>query len=207
MHKNFLTQVSPYFRAALRKDFQEAQDRTIDLPHVKADTMERFIDWLYTGKFEIAEINERLEGGTNKRQQELVDLYVFADAHDVPSLRMVAIDALFDHFNNRKTQLPSEKEIASMFAQLPPSSALLKLIVDVDCRYHVMNEGKTEAEKKSASRKLPPEFLASAYVRHSYAMGRIRRGEWELRYELRVCDYHEHAEQKERDECPRNKED
>jgi len=62
--------------------------------------MERFIDWLYTGKLEITEINERLSSGTNKRQQELVDLYVFGDVHGVPSLRIAAIDELFDYFNH-----------------------------------------------------------------------------------------------------------
>jgi hypothetical protein len=206
VHKNLLTQVSPYFRAALKKDFQEALDRKIDLPHVKADTMERFIDWLYTGKLEIAEIDEKFDGGTYKRQQELVDLYVFADAHDVPSLRMAAIDELFDYFNHPTTLLPAKEEITSMFAQFPPSSALLKLIVDVDCRYHVLYDGETEAEEKSTSQTLPPEFLASAYTRHCYVMGKIVRGDWKLRYKLCVCDYHEHADQKERDECPRNEE-
>ncbi|KAF2801143.1 hypothetical protein K505DRAFT_227038 [Melanomma pulvis-pyrius CBS 109.77] len=197
------------------KDTQEAAENKIDLPHVEPETMELFIDWLYTGRF-LAHGNFSLypddwnieyDRNNEKREKDLTNLYVFGDAQDVPDLRHATINAFFEYLNHAGTPLPSLKWTADIFSRLPRSSPLLQLLVDVDCRhYYCTDKDNIGHYEERVIAKLPLDFLVAVYARHGYVLGKMRIGEMDPQYKLVSCDYHEHATQKKRDECAKNSE-
>jgi hypothetical protein len=220
VHQDLLTQASPYFRGALEKDFQEAKEKKIDLPHVSSDTIERFIDWLYTEELHImgyspynhdlhllSDANdgvERIFSTYLTRWSQLFDLYVFGDAHDVPDLRRVTMDTLFDDCVDRPDNASLYAYmIAYIYSKLPQSSPLLRFVVDINCRYYFPENTDMEEEKTNAA-SLPVDYLAAIYLRFGRIANKIRSYKLEPTYGLDLCDYHDHANQKERDECPRN---
>ena len=209
VHQNLLTQVSPYFKNALEKEFREAKERSICLPHVTVAVMEEFIDWLYTEKLHVLDIDGKGKSEkktlSSMRRSQLIDLYIFGDAQDVPTLRHTTIAALIELHSLGSVGMLCPGKLKEIYSNLPPRSPLIQYLVDLGCRFYLIRaEGDVLYEyQKVTAKYFPVEFLAAFFVRHCYLSHKIKMGLLAPDYDLEPCDYHEHATQQERDECPR----
>ncbi|KAF2200827.1 hypothetical protein GQ43DRAFT_481231 [Delitschia confertaspora ATCC 74209] len=157
----------------------------------------------------------------------LIETYIFADAHDVPQLRRVAMDALFHHVMMESASTPSYKTIARAFPRLPGSSPMARFLVDVESRLgyighcddpseleqvlghksqgHLWDDDPRALRRREREVKkrecLPFEFVVAVMVRHAHIMGLLRDGSRNLEYTLHACDYHTHTDVEERDGC------
>jgi hypothetical protein len=50
VHASFLTRSSEFFQTALKKEWQEGQQRLVNLPLAMPNAFEVYVKWLYTGK-------------------------------------------------------------------------------------------------------------------------------------------------------------
>jgi hypothetical protein len=211
-----LANVSKFFKAAFVRDFQEAKERTIHLTEANTKTFDIFVDWLYSSKLYITEVkpnnlsleeqdwDDEQDDEIHEYSKRLTKLYIFADAHEIPLLSRVTIDALFELFcGENKCALPTSDTINRAFDHLPSTSPLLDLLVHTDCRYHSVTAGAEATEAARLLEDYPDEFLARSCVRQKVIFDQICKGDKELYYKLDICDYHGHADEKERSECPR----
>jgi BTB/POZ domain len=82
VHKAFLCEVSPFFRAALDGAFKEALEDAMTFPEDKQETFERFLAWLYFKEYAVTskEGSARLEDkDTENCWDDIIDDHVFAD--------------------------------------------------------------------------------------------------------------------------------
>lgn len=84
----------------------------------------------------------------------LASAYVFADRFIVPQLKRDAIDKLHRHYHTKK-KAPSLTVLQVAFENLPESSPLLNLLVDLEVRYSCVGTDKAQRRTKD----LPPLFL------------------------------------------------
>ena len=180
------------------------------------ETFDLFVDWLYTTELHVQEVkpiglprnsseNDDESTRSNRdRMQKLLSLYSFGDAHEIPRLCRAALDAFFDHTTHPRTSIPGNDIISLAFSKLPSSSLCLRLLVDLECRFdNITAEGESE-EAEKLGKQVPHDFLRRLCARQKVVMKEIRMGTRKPCYALNVCDYHGHANENERNECPRN---
>ncbi|KAF2804176.1 uncharacterized protein BDZ99DRAFT_467548 [Mytilinidion resinicola] len=140
VHGELLCSSSEYFRGAFKGGFKEAEERSISLSDVPVPLMRQFIQWLYNGV--IFPSTDGIMTSFEKRpladidlldEHELLDLYVFGDAHDIPTLQQDTLSMI-----QRITilRLASKKENISIqfvldaYEKLPETSPLCEWLVN-----------------------------------------------------------------------------
>ncbi|KAF2117645.1 hypothetical protein BDV96DRAFT_597546 [Lophiotrema nucula] len=203
LHKALLTGVSRYFRAAFEKNFREAAEKTINLPHVDTRTFDIFSEWLYTSELHLPVIKPNnlsgnpmeYDGNRHKehllRTRGMLSLYILGDEHEIAALRRVVIDAMFSDLMDPDSLLPSNNDLITAYSRLPRSSPMLQLIVHAYCLWYTSDALDDVAEP-------PIEFIRDCFKRYVTMSSKIRTGAIEACYTLDRCDYHEHATPEER---------
>ncbi|KAF2178126.1 hypothetical protein K469DRAFT_695762 [Zopfia rhizophila CBS 207.26] len=137
IHKSLLTYRSEYFRGALEGSFKESQDRKLDLPDVSVETFEIFVDWLYSKKLHVHKPDSESPAEKQLLVHQLVETYIFADAHDIPDLQRKAMDTIFRYVltDDHGQENPSYETVAYAFPRLPEGSPLRQFFIDVECRW------------------------------------------------------------------------
>ena len=221
IHQAILVRVSKYFKAALDGNFREAEEKAITLSDVDIDAFEVFIDWIYTSNFEALEQayrdlsekcekydreDEKDEGQKAVLDQEeqsfrsiLFRVYIFADAHEVPGLKRSTIDMLFDYLHNVYFRMPLADEMVWILTQLPKSDPLWRMLVDFFCLYEGARQGSIFKDGNQDC--LPREFISAMLDRQNHVLRALTDESMTLDYDLTVCDYHEHVNKAERDNC------
>lgn len=134
LHRDLLCNMSPYFKAALWGDFQEAALGEVALPDFGVAAFERFNEWLYTGK-----ITEELweEEGLNTLQlyvndvpslPQLLDVWLLADYLLVPRLQNYVADMIAAKMKRRK--VVALADFAHFYERTEQGSLMRKFIVD-----------------------------------------------------------------------------
>jgi hypothetical protein len=178
LHEAVLANVSKFFKAVFQHDFQEAKERTIQLTEVNITTFDIFVDWLYSSKLYITEVkpnnlsferqywDDEQEAEIHEYSKRLTKLYIFANAHEIPQLSRVTIDALFELFcSENNCALPASDNVVRAFNHLPSTSPLLDLLVHADCRYHPVTAEAEATEAESLLEDYSEEFLARCCAR------------------------------------------
>ncbi|EEP81268.1 conserved hypothetical protein [Uncinocarpus reesii 1704] len=112
--------------AALTRDFKEAAENAVSLPEDDPDTFERFLQWLYSGRYILSGIGSDEE--VDERYLQLAQLYTLADKLEVPPLKHEIIDELF--MMKRNPDKPPQTEvIAYVYENTGERSPLRKLMV------------------------------------------------------------------------------
>ena len=124
VHKDFLCEASPFFRAALTTDFKEATEERVTLLEDDADTVDRFVQWLYTKSYQLSS-SER----SDEHYLQLARLYVLADKLQVCTLKDEIIRELFQIRKSNKLQPPSMSVVTYVFENTMENSAFRRLIV------------------------------------------------------------------------------
>ena len=112
IHKGLLCEASSYFKGALSRGFQEAQEKIVHLREDDVETFQRFHLWLYTGC--VLDSDESLE---SLSPRPLIDLYIWADLRGIPKLQDLVSDML-------QTSLLATLQIDAK----PLESALIQLV-------------------------------------------------------------------------------
>lgn len=92
---------------------------------------------------------------------------------------------------------PYYETVIYAFAHLPPSSPVLRAMIDVHCKFFLEQHDKDEHEDWSQlmlREKLPNSFLVGVMLRYA----KIKNG---TEVELNQCHYHDHTTEEERNHC------
>ena len=178
IHRGILCNLSAYFRAAIDGKFKEAQDGRIILPVNDPEIFERFQLWAYRGTLllqgqEIKNLNSTI----------LTELYIFAEARDVPTLQNAAVDALIQWEVSVK-KIPTNA-LSRIYANTRVTSPIRRLVVDMSVnKDDLSNEGWFLVNEEEEDEGWPREFLF-AMARRFYDLKKAgSKGErdlWKLR--------------------------
>ena len=89
LHEGVVSFYSGYFDKAFNGHFKEAQTGLVQLPDSKPSIFEMVQYWMYNRRFQ-----QNLDGDRSVIGDNLIDLWIFGDSHDIPLLQNAAVDAL-----------------------------------------------------------------------------------------------------------------
>jgi len=185
----------------------------VTLSDVSINTFDIFVNWLYTQKLpeqgeyptpdEVVGHWPRLHSDEiTYKTKGLIDLYIFADGHDIPELRREVMDVLFPHLNLEGIGLPCYEIVINAFSKLPERSPVRQSLIDCYCRvFKKSDDDNTGPEELALRTKLPTDFLVGIMLRYADVMELLRNKKIRVTYRLDICDYHEHASEAERKKC------
>lgn len=130
--------------------FKEANDLTVTLPEDNPATFERFMQWLYSERFEV----------TRQKWRELIDLYILSDKLGVVRLQYLLISMLIKRVNN-KGRFPHISVAKKIYTNTPDGSPLRKLMVAIWANNFSMSNFRTENQKELVAH---PEFAKDLLV-------------------------------------------
>lgn len=236
VHKDVLTNCSPYFKAAFEGEFREANEKSITIPDTKPATFQTFMDWCYfgnvpvntanscwakscmykkIGKFIRSDEDEKkhthLSEATSPKIEDLLDealasssyplleLFILADRCDVPSLRRVLTDKIYD-----VDAFPIYAHVIRAFTELPHNSTLCQLFIDTYASDWNLGWDETCDIETSLRARLPNAFLLavttalSERLKKTNAKDKEEDGE-DIVHKLvngkrHRCVYHEHSQ-------------
>lgn len=125
-------------------------------------------------------------------QDDLVDLFIFADRRDIPGLRNDVMSRLITARELGWPLLCTVDRINVAYASLPPSSAL--------CEYLAEEAAwcwDRDSEQNCHFELLPPDFTAKV-LRHMLNQPKCSSRPWWRTY---ICHYHQHSSDAEQTEC------
>ncbi|KAF3039153.1 hypothetical protein E8E12_004159 [Didymella heteroderae] len=142
-HENLVVHYSPFFKEALQGNFAEAESKTVTLTDVDPTDVEDFISWIYHQRFPEREtdgletVNQwsGTDGQSTNQTTRMISLYIFCDKYDVPDLKRILIDELFNHMKHRHTLLPRVGSTRDAFERLPHNDPLCHFLVDVHSKF------------------------------------------------------------------------
>lgn len=111
IHKELLCDSSPYFAAALKGDFKEAKDNTVELLDDDVTVFKYFQIWLYSGKISSQDdVSFRI----------IFQLYCFSDLRQIPDLQNAAVNAIIGR-QTRTSHIPVGM-IPYVYGNTPPNT-------------------------------------------------------------------------------------
>ncbi|RDI82385.1 hypothetical protein Vi05172_g7705 [Venturia inaequalis] len=187
---DYLTSVSNYFEKAFTGQFLEAKEKFLELDEavVTKEIFAIFVEWvngrkLLNGEGKAYDGDEDSKRNTS-RHTELVKIYIFSDAYDIPQFRRDVLDT-FLTYAAEHPEVPGTQTINTAYDQLPPNSPMLRALVDITAG----NWSEHEADVEYDGCGLPPTFLYSV-INEFYSRAQDNTPRWLT--EHRLCDYHEH---------------
>lgn len=201
VHETVLVHHSEYFRAALTSGFSEAKDKTITIEDACAETFEFFVHWLYYQRVpskknhDNPELVNRFYHKDRPNDENLAKLYIFADAHQVPTLRKALIAEIFARLVNPVGVRMSVSAIENAFEHLQVKDTLCRLLVNQQCRNDVLNDPQRANFKNLA-------YMKAVWERYVYLTNTPGIA---VNNALNICDYHEHLNDEERISCERKR--
>ena len=137
VHLYHICNASPYFKRAFKGSRDQAANKySIELVDDDADTVERFVSWLYSKTYTLPPFYTEEE--THERFNQLAKLNVFADKYSIPALSSDTIDRLWDPWHlyldnvlsSRKIFCPRISLVAYVYEHTSPDSEFRKTLVD-----------------------------------------------------------------------------
>ena len=205
--EELLTYHSPYFRAALKGAFKEAQDKTVTLESEDPQIFEFFVHWLFYKRFpndsDCGELtgkwhNDSADDEDTTKLNNLIHLYVFYDRYQVPQLKTALIEEIFNHIENLDHELAPPDLVSYAFNNLPDKDPLRRLLVD---SFVYWASRLQWAESKIP--KYPPKFLEKVMGRYTRRMD-ISCDKCNVDG-LLICNYHNHQTEEEKKACSAGK--
>ena len=187
------------------------------LSDVSIGTFDVFVDWLYTQKLPEQDEDSTPDEAvgpwpspysdeTRNATEGLINLYIFADGHDIPKLRREVMDMLFSYLNSDDAILPHYETIINAFSKLPERSPVRQLLIDCHCRvFKNSGDAIASAAELDSRTKLSTDFLVGVMLRYADVMELLRNRNIKENYSLDICDYHEHTSEAQRKRCERER--
>jgi hypothetical protein len=200
--KSVLCRRSEYFRATFEGEFKEATDRITDLPNVEPTIFSLILQWFYTGQVFFSDGKDvfppNLDPATTF--DNAIEMFLFADQYDTRSLRLAIFDKIAPIMIGKVSiSHPGITIVFQSIQNFPETSGLRKLLVD-RLLYNWMPRSQIEVIK--AVKSLPEDVVARLiYEDRGNGGSRPRGGKSTRPWELDVCQYHEHLNDAEREQC------
>ncbi|KAL1797235.1 hypothetical protein ACET3X_003841 [Alternaria dauci] len=202
VHLDLLVYHSRFFRAALTGSFKEASEKVVTLPHATTGIFELFVHWLYYQRLPMETDSSELFASYRKAdnpfvvQESLVLLYAFCDQYAVPGLKRLCLDTLFYEVTEEPS-LPHFDIVRTTFVNLETEQdPLCRFWVDHYCYWGGENCWTVESIQD-----LPLTFVTKVLNQYTN-LSHGGRDDWLPE----LCNYHDHATSKERNECEENRE-
>ncbi|KAF9693742.1 hypothetical protein EKO04_008147 [Ascochyta lentis] len=200
VHKALLEEHSEYFKRALNGPWKEAEEKVVCLDDVECRTFEVFVDWLYTRKLPAKRtgwVGEEYDSEWYITLQiPMMKACAFANRMLSPDFLHAMEHRLIDHFI-ASGNVPFYEAIIFAFENLPPTSLILKALVDAHCRSFDEAEDTEENGELELRSQLPNTFLVDVMLRYVKLKSRKQTL-------LDRCDYHGHVSEDEKQECQNN---
>ena len=126
VHEDLLCAHPSFFGAAFTSQRKESKDREMELPSDDPGTIEEFIAWLYTQKYEL----EIVRKGDRHWMQKAAELYILADKYNVILLKNAICIALVNRHNTPGVPLPARRQVAYVYKNTSAGSQLRTLLSD-----------------------------------------------------------------------------
>lgn len=120
IHTDLIFEASAFLEKAFNSDFKESSERTMNLPDDDVDTVDRFVQWLYSGQYDPPSPGPGL--------MELLRLAVLADKYDVPKLKLQVCMDLYSHLLAKRGY--KCEDIMYTYANTPAKSGIRRMLVD-----------------------------------------------------------------------------
>jgi BTB/POZ domain len=127
VHKSFLCNASPFFRAALEGQFKESAEGVLKLPEDSPDTFERFLSWLYLNEYKV--MGRKKDRSSEGFWREVVRDHSFAEKVQVGAFQKTIIDNLLHEYKFSKLKPMSLKSVLHIYAETSETSSLRRLAV------------------------------------------------------------------------------
>jgi hypothetical protein len=119
-HKEFLRESTNFFRGARDYSFKETDDHHISMSEDDPDTVNRFLQWIYTRSYHLSEAQ-----GAESNYVDLIRLYKLADKLCVDPLKNELLQVLYDL--NRRKVVPCFDDLDEAIQLLPIDCAFVGL--------------------------------------------------------------------------------
>ncbi|KAF2459689.1 hypothetical protein BDY21DRAFT_275119, partial [Lineolata rhizophorae] len=133
IHRDLLTHYSPFFAAALKGNFAEAETQKVNLPDERVDTFEIFVEWLYSQRLDTT-APPQATGPFLKDGKpaffSLLHLYSLADRLCIEDLRNDIVDAVAT-LAERANAVPTPSDTHLLYVAIRPSAPLRALVLDL----------------------------------------------------------------------------
>ena len=147
VHQDLICNKSNFFKAAVSREWQEAESKTVYLPEHRPAAFRIYLDTIYTPDADLLdsarshaeemvedeEDDFRNAGNRRKPTHALAKLYILGDFLDDAAFKMDAFKAMVCGCNNGKLQAGKEA-LRIIFEQTPVDCCLQKFIADCFAR-------------------------------------------------------------------------
>ena len=181
-HRDMLSDMAPFFKAALESGFKEAEEALITMPEDTTSTIELFRLWAYGGI--ILDTNEDIEAVP---WDHLIRLYIFADRYDLPDLQNAVMDAINTKVND--TSIIPTGYLHLIYDNTNTSSPLRRWIIDLSAQRGTVDTWFEPENSEDDLDKYPPLFMKNlAAEMYRLKEDKVRDHDWD---EL-GCTFHVH---------------
>lgn len=128
IHRDLICNESSVFKAAFSGEFKEASNQSIDLKDQDVEAVERMVQWLYSGQYELVKwSSEDDENTASTRYWQLAKLNTLADKYNIIGLSNTIIDQLY--ILHSKNFVPQLEIAAYVYDNTTENSAFRKLFI------------------------------------------------------------------------------
>ncbi|MCJ1348330.1 hypothetical protein MMC31_006561 [Peltigera leucophlebia] len=161
VHENVICASSDFFKAAMRSEWKESKERSIEFKDDDPETFEIYLHWLYCGTVPTRDDEE--EPTSDVEYLQLGKAYVLGDKLQDGTFKDVIIDVMMNKRGSRASDggqyFPGEQVVRYIYDNTPKSSKARDLLVDFYVSY-----GNELWLKGSESEELPKDFLMDLAV-------------------------------------------
>ena len=130
VHEKQLCEKSAFFRAAFGPHFKEGSSRVIVLEEDDADTIDHFIQFLYSNRKDDEDLGLLDNHERHECMMAAMRLFVFGDKYDVPEIRDYSITWILENYGTQFMILPSTEIIEFVYANTSQGSMVRKFVAD-----------------------------------------------------------------------------
>lgn len=176
LHKVALTEVSPFFTAALDGDFKESKSQTITLPEDPVSAFKPFVKWVYFGQ-ELDKTRPDHAWQLTDRINIALDVFVFGDKIGCSEFRDLGTKNLQWIFENNEVPPPSQEIVERVYSPTFPSrpqtstvrDCVVRIVAKHLNRYDIREDRQLSLELREKVMGFPPEFvtgLVDSWIEH-----------------------------------------
>lgn len=190
IHENLLRKASPFFEAALSRDWKESQETVVKLPNGFAPSFQVFTQWLYANRVYAkcvldgySDLNEGVGWAIS------VSSYLLGDYLQVSEFKDAVIDSIIDWANQAPSSCKAPSRSARViYANIEEDSPSRKITL-----HFTLNRLMSELNAVNVQTGMPVAFLGALV---STMSTRIRTGRF-IRFDFqdrKCCQYHCHQD-------------
>lgn len=185
---------SKFFDAALKKEWKEGQERTINLPEIRPEVFNVYLNWLVTGKLHVHDQSE-VTPEHRQTKTRLVEAYLLGDKILDVDYKEKVCDALAEDsliLRNAQLWVMGTRARRRLYEDTPAGAPVRRLLIVLLLMYQDVSPVVKADEPNALLHDIMSALVAGK-----------PGSEKELREDIEACKFHEHEDGAEN--CYRNK--